>query len=115
MKSKRPVFTSSSIATSPRCASTIRAFFCRLRTIARSSSIWAGVTLSVLFRMRVVQNSICWMSRLSTSSSSTSPDTSARPPLNSSYMRAQSTTHTMLSSASGAEPSWLASQNPLMV
>ena len=89
------------------------ASFCRLRTMALSSAICSGVTVSVLLRISVEQNSICWMSRLSMSSSSISSANRSRPPLNSSYMRAQSTTATMLSSASLGSPPTLASSQKL--
>ena len=84
--------------------------------MALSSAIWSGFTRSVLLRTSVEQNSICWMSSDSMSSSSMSSSSRSLPPLNSSYMRAQSTTATMLSRSSGALPSYLDwSQNALMV
>ena len=77
--------------------SSMRARGCSARTILRMRSISSALTSDALLSSIMLQNSICWMTRFSRSSSPIFFLTRSSPQPNSSRMRKASTTVTMQS------------------
>lgn len=92
----------------------IFAFGWMARMMARMRPASSGVTSEILLRRMTLQNSICWMTRLSISSSPLGRFLSPSPQSNSLCILRASTTVTMQSSLGMTAPGVLALSIPAM-